>query len=225
MADVGHCSRTMALNFAVVFFQLISLSAMYRLIVRRLACQLLNKIILLFIRQYWWRTDAPCAIIISAPTKKTNPRKLTWKLKARRSRSASSICRGGRKVRLIDLPIPIRSSDCIGRYNRLIPSSDFWIGRLCRFVLSSDSLIARSCFLVLSSDFWIGRLCRFVLSSDSLIVRSCFLVLSSDFCIGQLCRFVLSSDSLIVRSCFLVSKFRFLYVRLCRPVLSNKRML
>jgi hypothetical protein len=88
--------------------------------------------------------------------------------------------RGGRKVRLIDLPIPIRSSDCIGRYNRLMPSSDFWIGRLCRFVLSSDSLIVRSCFLVLSSDFWIGWLCRFDLSSDSLIVRSCFLVLSSD---------------------------------------------
>ena len=41
-------------------------------------------------------------------------------------------------------------------------------------------LIVRSCFLVLSSDFCIGRLCRFVLSSDSLIVRSCFLVLSSD---------------------------------------------
>jgi hypothetical protein len=35
------------------------------------------------------------------------------------------ISRGGRKVRLIDLPIPIRSSDCIGRYNRLMPSSDF----------------------------------------------------------------------------------------------------
>ncbi len=100
--------------------------------------------------------------------------------------------RGGPKVRLIDLSIPIRSSDCIGRYNRLMSSSDFWIGQLCRFVLGSDSLIVRSCFLVLSSDFWIGRLCRFVLSSDSLIVRSCFLVLSSDFCIVRLCRPVLS---------------------------------
>jgi hypothetical protein len=85
-----------------------------------------------------------------------------------------SVSRGGRKVRLIDLPIPIRSSDCIGRYNRLMPSSDFCIGRLYRFVLSSNSLIVRSCFLVLSSDFCIGRLCRFVLSSDSLIVQSCF---------------------------------------------------
>ncbi len=66
--------------------------------------------------------------------------------------------RGGRKVRVIDLPIPIRSSDCIGRYNRLMSSSDFFIGRLCRFVLSSDSLIDRSCFLVLSSDFCIWRL-------------------------------------------------------------------
>ncbi len=75
-----------------------------------------------------------------------------------------------------DLPIPIRSSDCIGRYNRLMSSSDFWIGRLCQLVLSSDSLIVRSCFLVLSSDFCIGRLCRFVLSFDSLIVRSCSLV-------------------------------------------------
>ncbi len=72
--------------------------------------------------------------------------------------------RGGRKVRLIYLPIPIRSSDCIGRYNRLMPSSDFCIGRLYRFVLSSDSLIDRSCFLVLSSDFCIVRLCRTVLS-------------------------------------------------------------
>ncbi len=33
--------------------------------------------------------------------------------------------RGGRKVRLIYLPIPIRSSDCIGRYNRMMSSSDF----------------------------------------------------------------------------------------------------
>ncbi len=82
--------------------------------------------------------------------------------------------RGGRKVRLIDFPIPIRSSDCIGRYNRYMTSSDFCIGRLYRFVLSSDSLIIRSCFLVSSSDFCIGRLCRFVLSSDSLIVRSFF---------------------------------------------------
>jgi hypothetical protein len=104
------------------------------------------------------------------------------------------ISRGGRKVRLIDFPIPIRSSDCIGRYNRLMPSSDFCIGRLYRFVLSSDSLIVRSCFLVLSSDFCIGRLCRFVLSSDFLIVRSCFLVLSSDFCIVRLYRPVLSNN-------------------------------
>ena len=76
--------------------------------------------------------------------------------------------RGGRKVRLIDLPIPIRSSDFIGRYNRLMSSSDFCIGRLCRFVLSSDFLIGRSCFLVLSSDFCIWRLCRPVLSKKSL---------------------------------------------------------
>ena len=77
----------------------------------------------------------------------------------------------------------IVSDDTIGWCQ--VPSSDFWIGRLCRFVLSSDSLIVRSCFLVLSSDFWIGRLCRFDLSSDSLIVRSCFLVLSSDFWQGN----------------------------------------
>jgi hypothetical protein len=76
--------------------------------------------------------------------------------------------RGGRKVRLIDLPIPIRSSDIIRRYNRLMSSSNFCIGRLCRFVLSSDSLIVRSCFLVLSSDFFIMRLCRPVLSKKSL---------------------------------------------------------
>ncbi len=77
------------------------------------------------------------------------------------------ICRGGRKVRLIDLPIPIRSSDFIGQYNRLMLSSDFFcIGRLCRFVLSSDSLIDRSCFLDLSSDFCICRLCRPVLSKN-----------------------------------------------------------
>ncbi len=74
--------------------------------------------------------------------------------------------RGGRKVRLIDFPIPIRSSDCIGRYNRLMPSSDFCIGRLCRFILSSDFLIVRSCFLVLSSDFCIVRLYRPVLSNN-----------------------------------------------------------
>ncbi len=80
----------------------------------------------------------------------------------------SPICRGGRKVRLIDLSIPIRSSDFIGRYNRLMSSSDFCIGRLCRFVLSSDSLIGQSCFLVLSSDFCIWRLCRPVLSKKSL---------------------------------------------------------
>jgi hypothetical protein len=49
--------------------------------------------------------------------------------------------RGGRKVRLIELPIRIRSSDFIGRYYRLMSSSDFCISRLCRFVLSSDSLI------------------------------------------------------------------------------------
>ncbi len=41
----------------------------------------------------------------------------------------SIITRGGRKVRLIDFLIPIRSSDCIGRYSRLMPSSDFCIGR------------------------------------------------------------------------------------------------
>ncbi len=107
--------------------------------------------------------------------------------------------RGGRKVRLIDFPIPIRSSDCIGRYNRLMPSSDFCIGRLYRFVLSSDSLIVQSCFLVLSSDFCIGRLCRFVLSSDFLIVRSCFLVLSSDFCIVPLYRPVVSNKTNAVK--------------------------
>ena len=133
--------------------------------------------------------------------------------------------RGGRKVRLIDLPIPIRSSDCIGRYNRLMPSSDFWIGRLYRFVLSSDSLIVRSCFLVLSSDFCIGRLCRFVLSSDSLIVRSCFLVLSSDFCIVRLYRPVLSNKTNAVKmvgngltgpsKMDFVETIRLLYVRFC----------
>ncbi len=53
--------------------------------------------------------------------------------------------RGGRKVRLIDLPIPIRSSDCIRRYNRLMPSSDFWIGRLCRFILSSAIFESADC--------------------------------------------------------------------------------
>ncbi len=78
-----------------------------------------------------------------------------------------TVDRGGRKVRLIDFPIPIRSSDYIGRYNRLMSSSDFCIGRLCRFVLSSDSFIDRSCFLVLSSDFCIWRLCRPVLSKKS----------------------------------------------------------
>ncbi len=78
------------------------------------------------------------------------------------------ISRGGRKVQLIDLPIPIWSSDCIGRYNRLMSSSDFCISRLCRFVLSSDSFIDRSCFLVLSSDFCIWRLCRPVLSKKLL---------------------------------------------------------
>ncbi len=104
--------------------------------------------------------------------------------------------RGGRKVRLIDLPIPIRSSDCIGRYNRLMSSFHFCISRLCQFVLSYDSLIDRSCFLVLSSDFCIWRLCQSVLSSDSLINRSCFLVLSSDFCIVRLCWPVLSKKSL-----------------------------
>ncbi len=71
--------------------------------------------------------------------------------------------RGGRKVPLIDLPIPIRSSDFNGRYIRLMSSSDFCIAQLCRFVLSSDSLIVRSCFLFLSSDFCIVRLCRPVL--------------------------------------------------------------
>jgi hypothetical protein len=100
--------------------------------------------------------------------------------------------RGVRKARLIDLQIPIRFSG----YNQLMASSDFCIGQLCRFVLSSDSLIDRSCFLVLSSDFCIWRLCRSVLSSDSLINRSCFLVLSSDFCIVRLCRPVLSKKSL-----------------------------
>jgi hypothetical protein len=82
------------------------------------------------------------------------------------SRAQKGFTRGGRKVRLIDFPIPIRSSDCIGRYNRLMLSSDFCIGRLCRFVLSSDSSIGRSCFLVLSSDFCIWRLCRPVLSKE-----------------------------------------------------------
>jgi hypothetical protein len=82
-------------------------------------------------------------------TSKSNQQKKTfcWHLEGR----------GGRKVRLIDIPIPIRSSDCIGRYNRLMSSSDFCIGRRCRFVLSSDSLIVRSCFLVLSSDFCIAN--------------------------------------------------------------------
>ncbi len=74
--------------------------------------------------------------------------------------------RDGRKVRLIDLPIPIRSSDCIIRYNRLMSSSDFCIDRLYRSILSSDSFIHQSCFLVSSSDFCIGRLCWSVLSSD-----------------------------------------------------------
>ncbi len=87
---------------------------------------------------------------------------------------STCISRGGRKVRLIDLPIPIRSSDFIGRYNRLMSSSDFCIGRLCRFVLSSDSLIVRSCFLVLSSDFCIVRLCRPVLSKKLLFFDTLF---------------------------------------------------
>ncbi len=56
----------------------------------------------------------------------------------------------------------------IGRYNWLMSSSDFCIGRLCRFVLSSDSLIVRSCFLVLGSNFCIMQLCRPVLSKKSL---------------------------------------------------------
>jgi hypothetical protein len=106
------------------------------------------------------------------------------------------IYRGGWKVRLIDLPIPIRSSDCIGWNNRLMSSSDFCISRFCQFVLSSASLIDRSCFLVLSSDFCIWRLCRSVLSSKSLINRSCFLVLSSDFCIVRLWWPVLSKKLL-----------------------------
>ncbi len=84
-----------------------------------------------------WAT--PLAFGLIAPPSTT----VNWLLAAR----------GGRKVRLIDIPIPIRSSDCIGRYNRLMSSSDFWIGRLCRFVLSSDSLIVRSCFLVLIPIF------------------------------------------------------------------------
>ncbi len=79
-----------------------------------------------------------------------------------------AVSRGGRKVRSIDLPILIRSSDFIRQYNRLMSSSDFCIGQLCRFFLSSDFLIVRSCFLVLSSDFCIVRLCRPVLSKKSL---------------------------------------------------------
>jgi hypothetical protein len=43
---------------------------------------------------------------------------------------------GGRKVRLIDLPIPIRSSDCIDRYNWFISSSNFGISTFdCTFFL------------------------------------------------------------------------------------------
>jgi hypothetical protein len=61
------------------------------------------------------------------------------KLRGWRFMQVSMFCRGGRKVRLINLPIPIRSSDFIGRYNRLMSSSDFCIGRLCRFVLSRVS--------------------------------------------------------------------------------------
>jgi hypothetical protein len=110
------------------------------------------------------------------------------------------VSRGGRKVRLIDFPIPIRSSDCIGRYNRFMSSSNFCIGRLCRFVLSSDSLIVRSCFLVSSSDFCIGRLCRFVLSSDSLIVRS-FLGFKFRF----LYRAIVSASKKIAAQAFLLS--------------------
>ncbi len=96
----------------------------------------------------------------------------------------------------------IQSVDVMFRFlNRLIVSVRFEFRFFNRPIL----------FLGLNFRFCIGRLCRFVLSSDSLIVRSCFLVLSSDFCIGRLCRFVLSSDSLIVRSCSLFNlKFRFL---------------
>ncbi len=108
--------------------------------------------------------------------------------------------RGGRKVRLIDLLMPIRSFVCIGRYNRSMSSSDFCIGRLCQSILSSNSFIDRSCFLVLSSYFCIGQLWQSILSSNSFIHRSCFLVLSFDFCIGGLCR-----------SCFLSSDFCILH--------------
>jgi hypothetical protein len=76
--------------------------------------------------------------------------------------------RGGRKVRLIDLPIPIRSSDCIGQYNQSMSSSNFCIRRLCRSILSSNSFIDLSSFLVLCSNFWIVRLYRPVLSKKSL---------------------------------------------------------
>jgi hypothetical protein len=55
--------------------------------------------------------------------------------------------------------LPILSDDTNGRFQVLI----IVIGRLCQFVLSSNSLIVRSCFLVLSSDFCIVRLCRPVL--------------------------------------------------------------
>jgi hypothetical protein len=44
-------------------------------------------------------------------------------------RMSPLVSRDGLKVRLIDFPIPIRSSDCIGRYNRSMASSDFCIDR------------------------------------------------------------------------------------------------
>jgi hypothetical protein len=40
---------------------------------------------------------------------------LEYKGKAFSKNPMSPVHRGGRKVRLIDFPIPIRSSDCIGR--------------------------------------------------------------------------------------------------------------
>ncbi len=96
--------------------------------------------------------------------------------------------------RLANGPID-RSSDCIGRYNRLMSSSDFCIGRLCPSILCSESFIDWSCFLVLKLRFLHRRLCRSVLSSDSFINRSCFMVLSSDFCIVRLIRPVLSKKN------------------------------
>ena len=54
---------------------------------------------------------------------------------------AGLLARGGRKVQLSNLPIPIPSSNCIGRHNWYILTSDFCIRRLYWSVSTSDFCI------------------------------------------------------------------------------------